>query len=171
MPLFWCLDTFLVSLLPPFHRTSFMTNPPVPHTINRVLLRAPLATATLDVTAYSYFINFIPILLGSDPQTRSLISLSLTDVAVPDNRQSQSWFAGVRLTLESLSRRQREVMVSRNASCAAIMWSKSWACCTLFQSSSQEHSRTWKDKLRWWAGPSLLRLSHTAGAGTRLPRR
>ena len=48
-----------------------------------------------------------------------------------------------RLTLESASSRQREMTVPRKASCAAMMWSRSCACCTWFHSSSQEHSSTW----------------------------
>lgn len=46
------------------------------------------------------------------------------------------------VTLLLLSSRHREMMVSRKTSCAAMMWSRSWACCTLFHSSSQEHSST-----------------------------
>lgn len=49
----------------------------------------------------------------------------------------------VKDTLLLLSSRHLEMMVSRNTSWAAMMWSRSWARCTLFQSSSQEHSKTY----------------------------
>ena len=53
-----------------------------------------------------------------------------------------SGLSSVNDTLLLLSSRHLEMMVSRNTSWAAMMWSRSWARCTLFQSSSQEHSKT-----------------------------
>lgn len=71
--LFWCLDALLESLLPQLQRAAFLTNS-TPHTINSAKLLSPV-TATPDVRAHSLH-QFIPILLGSGPQTPSLRNLS-----------------------------------------------------------------------------------------------
>ena len=47
------------------------------------------------------------------------------------------------VTLLLLSSRHLEMMESRKTSWAAMMWSRSCACCTLFHSSSQQHSSTY----------------------------
>lgn len=71
---------------------------------------------------------------------------------------------GACLTRESLSSRQREMTVPRKASCAAMMWSRSCARCTLFHSSSQEHSSTCGHKQTSGVAPS--RAAPSAGRAT-----
>lgn len=73
------------------------------------------------------------------PHTRSCLS----PTAPADTSTSAVTGLSGHLTLESASSRQREMTVPRKASCAAMMWSRSCACCTWFHSSSQEHSSTW----------------------------
>lgn len=72
---------------------------------------------------------------------------------------SSGGLSNVTHTLLLLSRRHLEMMVSRNTSWAAMMWSRSWARCTLFQSSSQEHSKTYT---QWRTLTSSIKIKYQA---------
>lgn len=71
------------------------------------------------------------------------IKAGTSPVSQKRKRGGMKWSRKRCVTLLLLSSRHLEMIVSRKTSWAAMMWSRSWACCTLFHSSSHEHSSTY----------------------------